>query len=163
MGYIYWLFLRYQIIKKRERIEKILAQEIVKKIDWQVVAQMVSSNKNLSESLQEFLSQGIESFLRNKLPEEIPMLKMFITDKIIGQFKRPLLEQLCILIPQAITKMITDIPYMFPVSDLIQKNISLMHMHNFLAPTIRDAIKLFQWWMALAGLILGTIAIYWLA
>ena len=58
------------------------------------------SEISLDPATNQLIDEHIENFLRNKLPESMPMLAMFLNDQIIITIKTTLLAELELILPK---------------------------------------------------------------
>jgi uncharacterized membrane protein YheB (UPF0754 family) len=96
-----FLGIRFQgIFPKRqqqfaEKLGKLVSEEL---LSFEDIESKISNPANISK-LMPFVEEHIDHFLRVKLPEQMPVISMFIGDKTINQLKEVFITELTELFP----------------------------------------------------------------
>jgi uncharacterized membrane protein YheB (UPF0754 family) len=94
-------------------------------ISFKEIEGKITSSENV-QKIMPFVESHIDLFLREKLGEQMPMLKMFIGDKIVDQMKEILLKELEELFPLLMKNYMTNLE-----SDLDLEAIVVQKVTNF--------------------------------
>jgi len=78
-----------------EKLGKLVSEEL---LSFEDIESKISNPANISK-LMPFVEEHIDHFLRVKLPEQMPVISMFIGDKTINQLKEVFLTELTELFP----------------------------------------------------------------
>lgn len=78
-----------------QKLGKLVSEEL---LSFDEIADLISSPKNL-EKLTPLIEVHVDTFLKEKLAAEMPMLSMFIGDKTISKLKAVFMEELTTLFP----------------------------------------------------------------
>jgi hypothetical protein len=88
------------------------------------------------------IEMHVDDFLKNKLSKEHPMISMFIGDKTIASLKRTFMQEIELMMPQVLEKLVVDLSVSFKTR---------------LPALIREPLKKISLKIQLAGLLLGFI------
>lgn len=88
-----------------ERLGKLVSTEL---ISFKEIEAKITSADNLKK-IMPFVEGHVDVFLREKLGEQMPMLKMFIGDKIVEQMKEIFLKELEELFPLIMKNYMTNL------------------------------------------------------
>jgi len=78
-----------------EKLGKLVSEEL---LSFEDIESKISNPANISK-LMPFVEEHIDHFLRVKLPEQMPVISMFIGDKTINQLKEVFITELTELFP----------------------------------------------------------------
>lgn len=114
-----------------EKLGKLVSSELVSFTD---IERKITNAENL-QKLMPFVEQHIDLFLREKLGEQVPMLKMFIGDKIVEQMKVIFLKELEELFPELMKNYMTKLE-----SELDLETIVVEKVTNFSSTKLEDIL-----------------------
>lgn len=101
-----------------------------------------------------FAEGHIDNFLRNKLPESMPMLKMFISDKLVSDMKAIFMKELQTLFPALITQYLANAKSSFSVENIITQKLSAIPSST-VNRALSKQIRAFQIFGAILGFVIG--------
>ena len=84
-----------------EKLGQLVSKELISFSD---IANKINNPETIAKAMP-FIEEHIDSFIKVKLKEEIPLLSMFITDSTMGSIKRGMVNEIESLFPALITKM----------------------------------------------------------
>lgn len=91
--------------KRQQQFAEKLGQLVSKElISFSDIANKINNPATIAKAMP-FIEEHIDSFIKVKLKEEIPLLSMFITDSTMGSIKRGMVNEIESLFPALITKM----------------------------------------------------------
>ncbi len=123
--------------------------------DSESLKSLVESS-GLSERSLPYLEQHIDHFLTIKLPEQIPMLGMFITSKTTDQVKAVFLNELKTLIPGFLTKLLSsETGEKADFDNFLSRKIEETTSKQFLIPAFSAALRKLKIWGFVTGLFIG--------
>ena len=95
-----WLFVKALFIPWKGGLIKIIAE--IK------IEQLITIETSLKQfdSLLPTLNEHLDDFFKNKLTEKMPMIAMFIGDKTITQLKEVFIEELKLMFPDLVHKLL---------------------------------------------------------
>jgi uncharacterized membrane protein YheB (UPF0754 family) len=105
-----------------EKLGRLVSTEL---ISFKEIEGKITSSENV-QKIMPFVESHIDLFLREKLGEQMPMLKMFIGDKIVDQMKEIFLKELEELFPLLMKNYMTNLE-----SDLDLEAIVVQKVTNF--------------------------------
>jgi len=145
-------------------VSAVISKEIINAKD-------ISAKLTSPESLQKVMPSieaHIDNFLNKKLKEAIPIITMFIGDKITQQLKELFLQELEELFPSVMSQIIGDLSQ----SDHLEKeinlklqNISVAEMESRFYNSFKSELKKAELFFAAGGFIAGAIQLsitFWL-
>jgi hypothetical protein len=123
--------------------------------DRESLKNLVESS-GLAERSLPYLEEQVDHFLTTKLPEEIPMLSMFITSKTTDQVKAVFLNELKTLIPGFLSKLLSaETGEKTDFDNFLGRKIEEMTSKQFLSPVFSAALKKLKIWGFATGLCIG--------
>lgn len=82
--------------------------------------ELISSPSNI-EKLLPLIESHIDNFLRHKLPQEMPMVSMFVGEKTIGKLKDTFLQEIAAMLPVLLLSFVQNFEKNVDVRPLLQK------------------------------------------
>jgi uncharacterized membrane protein YheB (UPF0754 family) len=113
------------------KLGKLVSSEL---ISFKEIEAKITSAENLKK-IMPFVEQHIDVFLREKLGDQMPMLKMFIGDKIVDQMKEIFLKELEELFPVLMKSYMTNLQ-----SELDLEAIVVQKVTNFSSAKLEDIL-----------------------
>jgi len=105
----------------------------------------------LVEKAMPMIESHIDEFLTVKLPQEIPMLAMFVGNKTTDKIKEVFITQLKALFPKVMGTIVGDFKNTLNIKQAVENELARVDMAALLKEKLSGASKKF----ALAGLLLG--------
>lgn len=145
------------IFPKRQRqfamkLGKLVSSEL---LSFNEIQQKIADPQNVSKVLP-ILEEHIDTFLREKLTAEIPMLGMLIGDKTIGQVKGVFIKELEQLFPVLMQQYMNKLE-----NDLDLEKIVIEKVGNFSSNKLEDILNQIMWtefrFVEIIGAVLGFI------
>jgi uncharacterized membrane protein YheB (UPF0754 family) len=115
-----------------EKLGKLVSNEL---ISFKEIEGKITSPENLKKVMP-FVESHIDLFLREKLGEQMPMLKMFISDKIVEQMKEIFMKELEALFPLIMANYMNNLK-----TELDLENIVTQKVSNFSSNKLEDILN----------------------
>lgn len=103
-----------------EKLGKLVSQELLSFTD---IEQKITNPENI-QKLMPMVDSHIDNFLRVKLPQEMPMIAMFIGDKTISQLKTVFTNELEILFPQLMNSYMGNLKTELDLEKIVTEKVS---------------------------------------
>jgi hypothetical protein len=116
------------------------------------------TNEDAIEKILPVAEEHIDHFLRVKLPAAMPMLSMFISDKLVADMKAIFMVELKELFPAIITQYLTNARSAIAVDKIVAAKIEAMDMNKMKRP-LRNTLNKVALFGALIGFTTGVIQI----
>ncbi len=129
-----------------------LSFHFIKLIEEQV------NNKDTYQKILPTAEKHMDDFLRRKLPEQMPMIAMFIGDKTINELKALFMRELEILVPEIMQNYFDSIFSDTDMQNNLQKKLHLLAENNLkplIVQHVKNAIPKITWFAILFGTIAG--------
>jgi len=114
------------------KLGKLVSNELLSFADLE---QKISNPENVAKLLP-VLETHIDTFLREKLPAQIPMLGMLIGDKTIGQVKRVFIQELEELFPVLMKEYMTTLKHELDLEKIVTEKVG-----NFSSDKLEDILN----------------------
>jgi len=125
----------------------------------------IAENISRPESVQKVMPQlevHIDNFLRVKLPEQMPVIGMFIGDKTIAQLKAVFITELESLFPVVMSTYVNQLQGELDLEKMISEKLQAIPMDQ-LETMIRAALarefRVFGWMGAVMGFVTGCVTV----
>ncbi len=134
-----------------------------KQISLDAIEQKLVSPENI-EKILPFANEHIEQFLRVKLPAAMPMLAMFISDKLVADMKGIFMNELKNLFPALILQYTGNIKKDLNISKLVSARLHAVSDHT-LKSFMRKQFRIVEIACATTGFLCGGLYIFltWIA
>jgi hypothetical protein len=116
------------------------------------------TNEEAIEKILPVAEEHIDHFLRVKLPAAMPMLSMFISDKLVADMKAIFMTELKELFPAIITQYLSNAQSAIAIDKLVAAKIETMDMNKIKA-SLRGTLNNVALFGALIGFVTGIIQI----
>ncbi len=146
------------IYKKQQLIAKNLSAWLAENFFSFQQIEHQFTNPTAIEKIMPAVETEIEFFLRNKLPEQMPMIGMLIGDKTIAQIKKVFVEQIGLMLPKLIKEYFSNVQSSFNIAALIEEKINAIHLsaiESSLKKSFKTEIRFFKLSGAIGGLLIG--------
>ncbi len=143
---------------KKEKISVLLAQHIIEQLPIESIIKKSTSKESI-ENMMPLAESAIDEFLRKKLVEKMPMLSMFVSDRLINELKKIFIDELNTLLPAMITKYMQQFNNKEQLTQLLQEYFKKMD-NQTIEMVIRKntpVVAVFQWWGMISGFLIGCI------
>jgi uncharacterized membrane protein YheB (UPF0754 family) len=148
---------------KRTKICNALVNYIVEEIPFEILLKKITSEENIATVIP-VAEHAIDDFLNKKLVEKMPMLSMFVSERLLNDLKNIFIEELTVLLPV----MITEYAQQFNNKEYV-RNIIKKYFQTFDNKTIEifirkqtPLIKAVQWWGLIVGFLIGCFQVLFL-
>ncbi len=146
------------IYKKQQIIAKNLSAWLAENFFSLQQIEHQFTNPTTIEKIMPAVETEIEFFLRNKLPEQMPMIGMLIGDKTIAQIKKVFVEQIGLMLPKLIKEYFSNVQSSLNIAALIEEkinSINLSAIESSLKKSFKTEILFFKLSGAIGGLLIG--------
>ncbi len=116
------------------------------------------TNEEAIDKILPVAEEHIDHFLRVKLPAAMPMLSMFISDKLVADMKAIFMTELKELFPAIITQYLSNAQSTIAIDKLVAAKIETMDMNKVKA-SLRGTLNNVALFGALIGFVTGIIQI----
>ncbi|GAB3421136.1 DUF445 domain-containing protein [Niabella aquatica] len=149
-------FLYSYLPAKKDKIATALGAQIQSILPFASIEEKISSPA-LIEKAMPMIEAHIDEFLSVKLPQEIPMLAMFVGNKTTDKIKEVFITQLKALFPRVMDNMIADFKGSFHIDTIIRNELNKTDLTNLLKKELSGTILKFGYMGILTGFIIGWI------
>jgi uncharacterized membrane protein YheB (UPF0754 family) len=139
-----------------KRISNIVATEF---FSMQEIEEKLVSSDNF-QKLMPSIEGHIDEFLQHKLPKAMPVLSMFVGEKIIKQLKDLFMEELAIIFPAVMKKYVAQLQQEINLEDVLQAKLAAIPSERIevaIKELFAKELRLMKVMGALAGLLIGLI------
>ena len=144
------------------RLKTSSSAEIAKALSAKILGSSLIAEKLTSEQTLEnampAIERHIDNFLNHKLKEAIPVISMFVGEKIISQLKELFLQELKELFPSVMSQFIGNLSQSGELEKEIEvklQTISIEQSRQLFYNRFRKSVKKLELSFAIAGLIAG--------
>ncbi|PZX66020.1 DUF445 domain-containing protein [Hydrotalea sandarakina] len=144
--------------KKQQALANRLATIIAEQFPLNDIKAKISSPESVNAMLPAAES-AIDDFLRKKLVEKMPMLSMFVSDRLINELKNIFIDEIKILFPVLINKYADNILNKEALKSVIHNylnNITAQQIEIYIKKNT-PILKIIQWWGLVSGLLIGVV------
>jgi uncharacterized membrane-anchored protein YjiN (DUF445 family) len=116
------------------------------------------SNPEQMDQIMQVIEQHVDHFLKVKLPEQMPMISMFIGEKTTSQLKSVFLEELQIIFPQVIGSYFEQLQKNQIIENSIADSLESLSLETIvpvLHKSVSTSIRKAEYIAALIGFIIG--------
>lgn len=146
------------ILKKRTQISQAIGDYAARQFSLDSIEQTATEPATI-EKILPFAEEHIDNFLRVKLPAAMPMLAMFISDKLVADMKAIFMKELQELFPAIIRQYFANVKKNISVSDMISTKLNGISA-NTLKPILLKPMQIVYYSCALTGFVCGCIYIF---
>lgn len=107
-----------------QKLGQLVGQEL---LSFKEIEQQITNPQQL-QKIYPIIEPHIDSFLRIKLKEKIPMISMFIGDKTINTMKEVLMEELQLMMPSMLENYLHNIKDNIDIEQQVLKKVSAFSM-----------------------------------
>ncbi len=127
------------LTKKKAYINNAIGNYIEQQFSFADIEQRLTEPTTI-EAILPFAEQHIDEFLRKKLPAAMPMLAMFISDKLVADMKAIFMNELKELFPALIQQYLTNVKKNINIKNMVSTKlnaISFSAIQSFLKKQLR--------------------------
>lgn len=143
------------LIDKQKDIAKSAGAAAQKYFDEHFNIEKKIADPALIEKVMPLIEEHIDDFLNVKLTQEIPMLSMFIGNKLTEQIRTVFVNQLRSLFPQVMAKVAGNLKADLNIQQMITEAIEKKSLKIILQNNLSGELQKFQQLGALNGFIIG--------
>lgn len=159
-----WLFnkicgqyvLKNYLPGKKNQLAALLGEKTAALIPIKNIEEQLAQPE-LVEKAMPMIEKHIDEFLTVKLPQEIPMLSMFVGNKTTDKIKEVFISQLQQLFPKVMAEIISNAKQNFDIKSYIVKELEKTDSLSLLKPALAAPLKKFHYLGLLSGFIIGII------
>ena len=149
-------FLFNRLFKKKEQLAAILAKSINENFQLIAIMKTKIAGTNLFDTVKPSVETHIDIFLTKKLPQQMPVISMFIGDKTTNQLKATFMNELEIIFPEIIGQILNNVEADINIGNLVAEKIMTLNKKN-LQQKLRKPVLQFQLWGGIAGFIVSVL------
>ncbi len=148
--FVYRQLLNNYLPARKDAIARLLAEKAEQLLPFSVIEEKIG-DAALIEKAMPMIASHIDEFLTVKLPQEIPMLAMFVGNKTTDKIKEVFIDQLRALFPRVMGTIVTDFKKTLDIRQAVENELAKTDITALLREKLSGASKKF----AMAGLLLG--------
>ncbi len=141
------------ILNKKNQLAQAIGNYAVQQFSIDAIEKQLTHPDTI-EKILPFAEEHIDSFLRVKLPAAMPMLAMFISDKLVAEMKAIFMNELKELFPALIGQYLANIKKDFNPADAISARLNGISA-EILRPLLRKQLQIVSYACALTGFLCG--------
>ncbi|MCH5598716.1 hypothetical protein [Niabella ginsengisoli] len=142
--------------KKKDQLSATLGSKIESVLPFSKLEEQIG-NPELVEKAMPMIETHIDEFLSVKLPQEIPMLAMFVGNKTTDKIKEVFINQLRALFPKVMTTILSNLKEKINISKTIQAEIDKTDITVILKENLSGTMQRFGYTGLLLGFIIGAV------
>ncbi len=146
------------VIKKREQIGRAIGDYAAQQFSLDSIERTATEPATIGKILP-FAETHIDNFLRVKLPAAMPMLAMFISDKLVADMKAIFMKELEELFPAVIQQYFANVKKNISLSDTISTQLNGISTDT-LKRLLRKQLRVMDYTCAATGFICGCFYIF---
>ncbi len=147
---VYQQFLNSYLPARKNAIATLLGEKAEQLLPFSKIEEKIG-DAALVEKAMPMIESHIDEFLTVKLPQEIPMLAMFVGNKTTDKIKEVFITQLRALFPKVMGTIVKDFKNTLNIKQAVENEFAQIDIAALLKEKLSGASKKF----ALAGLLLG--------
>lgn len=147
---VYRNFLNNYLPRKKNEIAAMLGEKAGQLLPFSKIEEKIG-DPSLVEKAMPMIESHIDEFLTVKLPQEIPMLAMFVGNKTTDKIKEVFITQLRTLFPKVMGTIVKDFKTTLNIREAVATEFAKTDIAVLLKEKLSGASNKF----ALAGLLLG--------
>ena len=132
-----------------EKLGKLVSEEL---LSFNDIAQKVTSPQNL-QKIMPVVETHIDHFLRVKLGQAIPMINMFISDKLVQQFKEVFMKELEELFPVMMNNYMNELQQDLDLEKIVVAKVSAFSSEKLESILLQIMSKEFRFVEILGGVL----------
>jgi hypothetical protein len=148
-------FLHSYLPAQKNKIAASLGAQLQAMLPFSAIEEKIS-NPALIEKAMPMIETHIDEFLSVKLPQEIPMLAMFVGNKTTDKIKEVFITQLKALFPKVMGNIVNDLKGSFDIETIIKKELQQIDLSR---PLKKELMK-FSYMGILTGFIIGLVNLF---
>ena len=145
-------FLHRYLPAQKDKIATSLGTQLQTILPFTAIEEKINSPA-LIEKAMPMIETHIDEFLSVKLPQEIPMLAMFVGNKTTDKIKEVFITQLKALFPKVMSNIVNDLKGSFDIGTIIKKELKQTDLSG---PLKKELLK-FSYMGILTGFIIGLV------
>ncbi len=102
------------------KLGKLVGEEL---LSFKDIASKITNPENV-EKLMPYAEEHVDNFLRVKLPQQMPVISMFIGDKTVEQLKAVFMDELKTLFPQLMEKYVDNLQNDLDLEKIVTEKVS---------------------------------------
>lgn len=144
--------------KRKAQISSAVGSYVAQQFSFTEMEQRLTEPATV-EAILPFAEQHIDEFLRKKLPAAMPMLAMFISDKLVADMKAIFMKELKELFPALIKQYLTQVKQNLNISHLVSAKLNAVSS-NTVASLLKKQLHVVEYACAATGFVCGFLYIF---
>ena len=146
------------LLKKRNSISKAIGDYAASQFSFDSIEQTLT-NPGSIEKILPFADEHVENFLRVKLPAAMPMLAMFISDKLVADMKAIFMKELTELFPALIQQYLAGIKKDLDVSRFVSTKLDSI-ANESITLLLKKLLRVVEYACMFTGFVCGCLYIF---
>jgi len=141
-----------------QKLGKLVSGEF---LSFEDIEQKISKPENL-QKIMPLIETQIDRFLKERLPEQMPMISMFIGEKTIGKLKTTFLQEIETLLPPVMKAYAGQLKTELDLEAIITEKVATFSsdkLEELLYQIMAKEFRFVEWVGAVIGLIIGMIQV----
>lgn len=150
-----YYLLHYYMPQKQPALHSLISNVISNEL--KNISNSNLNNTNLLDKTMPLIEKHIDDFINIKLKEEIPMLSMFVGNKVTDQIKGIFITQVKELFPQIILSVAESVDIHDKINHIIAQKLQIHPMSSFIKNKLAAPLKAYHVSGLVTGFIIGVI------
>ncbi len=146
------------VLKRKECIGQSIGNYAAQQFSFEGIEQAATQPETI-EKILPYAEAHIDEFLRVKLPAAMPMLAMFISDKLVAEMKAIFMKELQELFPGLIQQYLGNVKANLNLSHIISAKLNTISTGT-LKPLLVKQLKIVNYACAVTGFVCGCLYIF---
>ncbi|NDF98520.1 MAG: DUF445 family protein [Chitinophagia bacterium] len=141
-----------------QKLGKLVSGEF---LSFEDIEQKISKPENL-QKIMPLIETQIDRFLKERLPEQMPMISMFIGEKTIGKLKTTFLQEIETLLPPVMKAYAGQLKTELDLEAIITEKVATFSsdkLEELLYQIMAKEFRFVEWVGAVIGLLIGMIQV----
>lgn len=149
-------FLKTYLPNKKQQIASVLSEKVKSLLPLNDIEHQLTHPDLMQKSMPS-IEKHIDEFLNIKLPQEIPMLTMFVGNKTIDKIKEVFIDQLLQLFPKVMEEFISNAKDKIDIQSYIIKELNKIEHNQSLKKALSTPLKKFSYTGMFLGFLIGVL------
>ena len=146
------------VVKKKADIGNAIGNYIEQQSSFADIEQRLTEPATI-EAILPFAEQHIDEFLRKKLPAAMPMLAMFISDKLVADMKAIFMNELKELFPVIIQQYLTNVKKSTNIKAIVWAKLNAFSFST-IQTFLKRQLRVVEYACAATGFVCGCLYIF---
>ncbi len=146
------------LMKKKAYISNAIGNYVEQQLSFADIEQRLTEPSTI-EAILPFAEQHIDEFLRKKLPAAMPMIAMFISDKLVADMKAIFMNELRELFPAIIQQYLTNIKKNTHIKAIVSAKLDTLSFST-IQIFLKRQLRVVEYACAATGFVCGCLYIF---